>query len=161
MVAWSTPLGAAVALFLVAGAFHLMIGVLTPIGMARRWMPDVFIYNAEADRAIFGKAADELRRNADVVKLRDITLGMVSGLLVGVGLLEMALAWYGLGAGATWALAVLVGAESAMGIFWAVGHRLWRETGFVGGLGALQPFQYVPAFLTVAAAVLAWVGMRG
>jgi hypothetical protein len=160
MTEWGTPLGAAVALFLLAGGFHALIGVLTPVAGRPNWAPNILIYSEEADRAIFGRSPQELRQEADVMKLREITLGMVSGLLVGLGLLEMVVAWFGVRSGATWAVVALAGIEVFMVLFWAVGHRLWIEVGMVGGLGALQPFQYVPVFLTVPATLLAWMGLR-
>jgi hypothetical protein len=158
---WSTPLGIAVILFLLAGFFHVLIGALTPVSIRQAWAPGILIYTGEADAAIFGKPATELRQDPDVMKLREITLGMISGLLVGIGLLEMAIAWFGLRPGNAWALAALIVSQAAMIAFWIVGHRLWIQAGMPGGLGALQPYQHVPAFLSLPAAVLAWWGLRG
>jgi hypothetical protein len=155
-----SPLGIAVVLFLLAGGFHLLIGVLTPLSIRQSWAPGILIYSGEADRAIFGRPVAELRSEPDVMKLREITLGMISGLLVGLGALEMTIAWFALRAGQRWALGALVGAQALMIVFWLVGHRLWLGAGAPGGLGALQPYQYVPVLLSVPAGALAWVGLR-
>ncbi|HEV8360972.1 MAG TPA: hypothetical protein VGR28_11010 [Candidatus Thermoplasmatota archaeon] len=161
MVEWSSPLGLAAVLFALAGLFHVFIGVATPLSIRQGWVPSILIYNEEADRVIFGKPPQELRQHADVMKLREITLGMVSGLLVGVGSLEVALVWYGVRAGAAWSVGALAGAEVLMVVFWGFGHRLWIEAGLPGGLGALQPFQWVPLALSLPATALAWLGLRG
>lgn len=160
--AWASPLGVAVALFLIIGAFHVIIGVLTPIGTreGREWGPLSVIYTPEADAGIFGRPASEVRANEDVMKLRQIMLPMVSGLLVGVGVLEVSLAWYGLRSGQTWALVALAIAILGMIVLWLPGHRLWAAAGFPGGFASLQPFEWVPAVLGVPAVVLAAWGLR-
>lgn len=160
MTSWTSALGIAVILFTIAGAFHVLIGALTPVSIRQSWAPGILIYTSEADQAIFGKPTSELRQDPDVMKLREITLGMISGLLVGLGLLEIAITWFALRQGQAWALGVLVVAQLFMATFWFIGHRLWLQAGAPGGLGALQPFQYVPFFLTIPAAVLAWWGIR-
>lgn len=155
---WSA-LGIGVGLFVLGGAIHVAIGTLTPLSIRQAWAPETVIYTASADARIFGKPASELRADEDVMKLREITLGMISGLLVGIGLLEIAIAWFALRSGERWALGALVVAQLAMIVFWSIGHRLWIAAGAPGGLGALQPFQYAPAILAVPGTILAWVGL--
>lgn len=154
-MAWSR-VEVAAALFLAAGLFHLTIGVLTPVGIRLGWAPGVFVYNDAADRAIFGKSHVELRADADVMKLREILLGMISGLLVGLGLLEMALARWGVRQGQAWAVAAIGIVAVSMAIFWTLGHVLWFRAGLPGGLAALPPFQWVPLVLVAAGSAAFW-----
>ncbi|HUR68030.1 MAG TPA: hypothetical protein VM370_02205 [Candidatus Thermoplasmatota archaeon] len=154
-----SALSVAVVLFLIGGGLHVVIGALTPIAIRQGWGSGL-IYTRETDTVLFGKPSDELRSDPAIMKLREITLGMIAGLLVGVGILEIAIAWFGLRAGQAWALGALVAAQALMIGLWALGHRLWIQAGGPGGLGALQPFEYVPAFLLVPAAVAGWVGLR-
>lgn len=158
---WASPLGVSVALFLLIGAFHVVIGVLTPIATreGHEWGTGGVIYTTDADAIIFGKPTSEVRANEDVMKLRQITLAMISGLLVGVGILEISLAWFGLRAGQPWALWALGAAIVGMVALWLPGHSLWAAVGFPGGLGALQPFEWVPAALLLPAVVLGAVGV--
>ena len=99
---WGSPLGIAVALFLVWGAIYVIIGVLTPVFLNRGAVsPPILLFSARTDTVLFGVTPDELwRTNRPLVTLRTITVQMFAGMLLTTGVLVLAVAWYGLRSGA-------------------------------------------------------------
>lgn len=156
----SELLTVSVALFIFGGAFHILIGTVSLYFIRNPpHVPRYLVINAVADAAIFGRKGEELVADVQMRKLQEIMIGWVGGLLVGVGVLEVSLAWFGLAAGQAWALGALAVTSLLMVVFWVDGYRLWMRAGRPGGFFGLPPFQWLPATLSVPAFLLGWLGL--
>ena len=155
---WSSYLGIGTALFLAAGAFELLIGLLAPIvGLP----PTVVGLSTGTDQALYGHPTQELLQDPTVLGLRTHHTIVVGGLLAGLGILGISVAWFGLRQGQAWALPVLVLGELVMWPFWALMIFQYSSVGVpVALFGDVQPFVVVPAVLLTPAGALSWLGLR-
>lgn len=157
---WASALGAGVALFLVGGAVHLLIGIFTPFiadsDVGRR----ILFLSTRTDTALFGgDPATMLAADPVLARLRYTLLLAVGGLLVALGIAELCLAWFGVRAGQSWALGALTLGGLAVLPIWYVLLRPYMAAGPVG-LGDLPPFMWIPAATFLPAIVLSWIGIR-
>jgi hypothetical protein len=159
---WLSPLGIAVALFLLYGLVYVLIGALTPL--LKSTDPGgvtIIIISNRTDSQLFGQSPSELVRSDPAVgQLRAILLDIIGGLLFIAGLFHMAITWFGLRQGQTWALVVLaVGGIIALP-FWFLALRPYLQASIALTLGDIPPFMWVPAALLIPATVLGWLGLR-
>lgn len=159
--AWGSFQGLAVALFLVAACLHLLIGVLGPLlafnSAAGR---SILFVSARTDTALYGAKPDALLASEPRLELfRRTAFTAMSALLVGLGICEVALAWFGIGGGHRWALVALAASGLAMLPYWALVFRPYVAAGIPLSLADLPPFIWVPAAALVPACVLGWAGL--
>ncbi len=158
--AWSSPLGVAVALFLASGALWVLIGIAIPIGVRARWGSPMIV-SSRSDAALLGAELVELERREPALRSARATLSdWVAGLLLAAGILEIAVAWFGLRSGAWWAWWTLTLVGALVLPFWALSLAPYVRAGAPLALGDLPPFMWVPAALLVPAAVLGFLGLR-
>ena len=157
-IKWGSYLGIGTILFLLATGFDLSIGVLAPIvGLP----PTLVGLSTGTDQALYGRPTSELLKDPVVQGLRTHHTIVVGGLLVGLGVLGVAVSWFGLRRSKPWALPVLVIAELAKWPYWAMMILQYSSAGVpVALLGDVQPFVLVPAILLAPAAGLGWIGLR-
>lgn len=157
---WS-PRGVAVALFLVGGAVHLVIGILTPVFADSEVGRRILFLSTRTDALLFGgDPSSMLAADPVLARLRITLLLALGAVLMALGVAEVALAWFGVRTGQTWALWALTIGGLAVLPFWLVILRPYIAAGPVG-LGDLPPFMWIPAVTFVPAIVLAWIGERG
>lgn len=159
---WLSPLGIAVMLFILYGLVYILIGALTPImqntPMSRA---DAIFWSHGADTQLYGKPpTDVLASDPSVDKLRTTLLNVVGGLLVAAGLFQLAITWFGLREGQTWALAALVAGGLVVILFWYLAFRPYIEAGVARSFIEVPPFMLVPALLLIPAIILGWIGLR-
>lgn len=113
------------------------------------------------DTALFGApAADLLRDDRVLAQLRSLLYLVIAGLMIGLGITELSLTWFGLHEGQRWALVALAVSGLAMLPFWALAFRPYLAAGVPLGLFEIPPWIWVPSALPVPAAVLGWIGLR-
>lgn len=157
---WSSPLGAAVALFLASGALWVFIGVAIPIGVRARWGSPMIV-SSRTDAGLLGSELAELEARQPAVRsVRTVMGDWLAGLLAAAGVLVMAVAWFGLRSGAWWAWWTLVLVELLVLPFWVLSLAPYVRAGAPLALGDLPPFMWVPAALLVPAAILGFLGLR-
>ncbi len=80
---------------------------------------------------------------------------------MGLGVLGISVAWFGLRKGQRWALGAMIVSELAMWPYWAMMISQYTSAGVqVALIGDVQPFVIVPAVLTVPGIAFSWVGLR-
>jgi hypothetical protein len=157
---WASALGAGVALFLVGGAVHLLIGMFTPFLADSEVGRRMLFLSPRTDAALFGgDPATMLAADPVLARLRFTLMLVVGGLLVALGIAELSLAWFGVRGGQTWALWALTLGGLAVLPVWYVLLRPYFGAGPVG-LGDLPPFMWIPAVTFVPAIALSWIGIR-
>jgi len=157
---WGSALGVSVALFLATAAVHLLIGVATPIFAGGDIGSKVGLTGTKADTAMFGEPPKVLQdSNEALVKTRWVTDRWVGALLVALGILEAAVAWFALREGEGWALLALVVAGLAMLPIHYLAYAPYRAAGISIALREFPPYQWVPALLLVPAAIAGWIGV--
>jgi hypothetical protein len=160
---WISPLGISVVLFLLIGLFHVVIGVLTPFFIrADRLTTDTdsLLTSTRTDTALFGASPRDLvARDRPLGVLRLVALNWFAAYMLGLGILQVALAWFGLRAGQSWALWSLTLAGLLM--VPAIGTSLgpFARAGVMPGIGEMPPF-ITALILVPVAAVLGWIGLR-
>jgi hypothetical protein len=157
---WASALGAGVALFLVGGIVHLLIGIFTPFAADSDVGRRILFLSTRTDTALFGgDPSTMLAADPVLARLRFTLMLAVGGLLVALGISELCLAWFGLRTGQTWALWALTMGGLAVLPFWLVLLRPYVAAGPVG-VADLPPFIWIPAATFIPGIVLAWLGQR-
>jgi hypothetical protein len=159
---WASPLGVGVGLFLASAAFHFLIGVLTPVGI-RLWSnDDILIASKRSDTKAFGTSPPEMiAKEPAIATYRNVMWTIVAGFLVALAVVEGAVAWFGLRAGAPWALVALAAEGIVLVAFWILAFGPYFAARAPLTLADLPPFMWVPGLLLVPAAILSWIGLRG
>jgi hypothetical protein len=163
---WSSPLGAAVILFTVGAVIHLVVGVL--MGVVFQLLPEgtevgrrYLFLNEGPDRALFGGSPRALLDgDPTLLRFRAIVFTALAGVLVGLGIVELALSWFALKGGQAWALGALAISGLAMLPFFLGAFRPYLAAGIGLGLGDLPPFIWIPAIALVPATFLGWIGLH-
>jgi hypothetical protein len=149
-----TALAVAKWLFAAAGGFHLLIGLLTPVF---GFPPHIVGLSARTDRAMWNATSEELLQDRVVHDLRTHHHIVIAGLLVGLGIAELALALFGIGAGIPGALYALMASGLVMLPYWIAMVLQFARAGVAVGLWDLQPFVWVPTLLWLAGTIAALV----
>jgi len=95
-----------------------------------------------------------------VAKLRTLLLTVVAGFLVLAGILSLAVAWFGLRDGQTWALVTLSVADGLALAFWWLALKPYFSLRPAIGISDLPPFIWIPTALIIPAIVLGTIGLR-
>ena len=156
---WASPLGIAVSLFLVVGAVHLLIGILTPFLFDPTAGGSMFLSH-RTDTALYGAEPRALLVGDPVlVQLRSTLVMALAGVLVGLGIVELALAWFGVRSGQAWALAALVVAGLGMVPYWMLVLRPYLALGVSVGLGDVPPFMSIPTIMVLPGLISGALGL--
>ncbi|HXF35656.1 MAG TPA: hypothetical protein VNO17_00565 [Actinomycetota bacterium] len=157
---WASPLGVAVALFLAWGVLWVLIGVAIPIGVRAGWGSPMVV-SSRSDAALLGAELEEIERREPALRtVRHVMADWLAGLLVAGGAFVIAVAWFGLRAGAWWAWWALTLVGLLVLPFWTLSLAPYVRAGAPLALGDLPPFVWVPAALLVPAAVAGFLGLR-
>ena len=158
---WISPLGISLILFLLFGLMNVLVGVLVPVFVKPdRLTSNILFTSTRPDTALFGASPEVLiAQDRPLGLLRLLLLDWMGGLMVGFGVLQLALAWFGLRAGQSWALWTLTVADLSMVPFWGLILAQYSRVGAMPVLGELPP---VVTYLLVIpiAALLGWIGLR-
>jgi hypothetical protein len=158
---WLSPLGTSAALFVAAGAFQLLIAILTAGFLVSGGGGNALLFTARSDEGAFGKPPRELvQAEPGVDTYRHLVWTLLAGFLAAVGLLEMAVAWFALRSGSAWAAATLSAVAVVLALAWVAILAVYVAKGARVTLGDVPPFMWVPAFLHVPAVALAWWGLQ-
>ncbi len=156
------PLTASALLFGAAGVFQALIGTATAIYVAAGGAGRALFFTERSDAGAFGQSPAELIAHAPGIDTyRHVVWLALGGLLLGVGLLEAAVAWWGIRAGALWSLVTLTAVAAVMATFWVAILGVYVRHGAAVSLGDVPPFMWVTALLHVLAIVLGWWGILG
>ncbi len=157
---WLSPLGISVALFMIYGAFYVLIGALTPVMMNTQIGQQVTFSSSKKDSVLLGGPLTELLQTSPALaKIRRMLLNVIGGLLVAAGILVMTVTWFGLKQAQVWALVALALAGVVVLPFWWLVFRPFAEAGIAVGLD-LPPFMLLPGILLAPATVFGWIGLR-
>jgi len=149
---WTSPLGASVALLLVYGAIHVLFGAIYLLVAETDIGNRTLFASPGLDQALFGALpADLLRDDRVLAQLRSILYLVIAGLLVSLGIVQLALTWFGLHRGQGWALVALAVSGLVMFPFWVLVFRPYLEAGVPLGLFNIPPWIWVPGGLLIPA----------
>lgn len=156
-LAWVSPLGLSVALFLAAAALQVAIGAATVAYHAARGFGGTLYFTPRSDAAVLGEPPEALLARAPGLRtVRDLIWVTIAGFLAAVGVLEAALAWFALREGAAWALGALAVEGVVLAAAAALVVRTYRRHGAPLG-GHVPPFLWATAGLRAPAIALgAW-----
>ena len=158
---WFSALGISVMLFMIYGAFYMLIGILTPIFMDASIGKPGIIISYRTDRALFGdEPVHIMKENKPLEQLRKILLPMLAAMLVVSGLSIFSIAFWGLRAGQFWSIIVLTLVGLVVLPYWWLVFKPYLETSIKITLADAPPFIWVPAMLYLPAIILGWIGMR-
>lgn len=159
---WNSPLGIAVILFLLYGAFYILIGILTPFGSESSMGQQILIVSMQADESLFkGKPDKLLGQFPQLALLRRILVRIIAGLLTTAGFLIIMVTWFGLKQAQIWAITTLTIAGMGVLPYWWLSLKPYLDDHIPLTLGDLPPFMWVTAALYVPACILGWIGVIG
>ncbi len=158
---WLSPLGISVILFLLLGVMHIVIGILTPMFVRPdRLTSNILLTSTRTDTALLGASPEALvARDRPLGLVRMVTTNWLAAYMLGLGILQVALAWFGLRAGQSWALWGLTLAGLAMVPAIGISIAPFSRVGAMPGLGEMPPFITALVLIPIAA-VLGWIGLR-
>lgn len=158
---WASPLGFSVGLFLVSGAVHLLIGILTPVFGDLELGRRILIISTRTDTQLFGAAPSALlEANADLARFRSLVFNNVGGSLILLGVFIVSLAWFGLRCRLEWAYWTLTLTGFLILPFWYLTFRPYVRSGISFGFADLPPIFWIPGVILIPAAVSGWIGLR-
>ena len=158
---WASPLGAGVALFIGWGLLNLVIGILAPILGRGPLVADFLVLSPRTDTAMFGGDPNALVREfPPLLALQRVLLIWLGATLAAMGLLIIAVTWFGLRNGEPWALPVLAACWVLVLAGFALLFKRYIDADVTLSLGDLPPLFHYPAFLVTPAIVLSWIGLR-
>ena len=159
---WLSPLGISVILFLVLGLFNVLIGILTPVFVRSpdRSPSKILLTSTRPDTALLGASPDDLvAKDPALLKVRLVLVNWLAAFMLGFGVLQVVLSWFGLRSGQTWALWGLTLADlSMLPAIW-ISLRPYANVAAMPGLGEMPPFITILILIPIAA-VLGFVGLR-
>ncbi len=158
---WLSPLGVSVVLFLLFGLMNVVVGILAPFFVRPDRLTSSILFTAtRPDTALFGATPEALiAQDRPLGMLRYLLLVWMGGLILGFGLLQLAIAWFGLRNGQTWALWSLTIADLSMVPFWWLILARYAQAGAMPGIGDLPPIVTYLLVIPIAA-LLGWIGLR-
>ncbi len=157
---WLSPLGISVALFLLYGGLHVLISIgvafLHNVGLGRQ----LLLVSPRTDSAVFGQDPSQLlQEDTALAKLRTILFRLMGGPYGAAGCLHLAITWFGLRQGQSWALAALTVGGLAVLPFYYAALRSYFQRDVNLKFFDVPPFMWVPAALLLPAVVLGWIGL--
>jgi hypothetical protein len=139
---------------LLASGFQLVIGILTPF---LAFPVGIVGLSAASDERMWGKPSQALLSDRVVRDLRTHHTLVIGGLITGIAILQLFVAWYGVRVGETWAIAAFTIMGIAMLAWWVAMVLQFTRAGVRVGLGDVQPFVWVHLALWLPGVVLAWL----
>lgn len=156
----SSMLTATVVMFMLIGALWVFVGVLAvPLHKKGAEATIVFV-STRTDTAFFGKTPSEMMSDPPVSAFRTMMITIISGGLVGAGILLMFITWFGIRQGHPWALVAASCACLLAIAFWLIALAPYPRAGVKLTLGDAPPFIWVPAILWLPATVLGYLSLR-
>jgi len=153
----------AVILFLIYGALNVIFAIVVPYSLHTQGVGAFpgLVFGGQADAALLGRSLADIQRadprlNAYIVTFMD-TMCMM---MMPFGILQIAVAWFGLRAMAPWALWTLVLANVAYLPYFAAITNTFGAFGVTPALDDLFFYAIFPIPL-LAAIVLGWIGLQG
>lgn len=157
---WLTPLGISVILFLLIGLFHVVIGILTPVFVrADRLTSNSLLTSTRTDTALFGASPQDLvARDRPLGLVRLVVVNWFAAYMLGLGILQVAVSWFGLRTGQSWALWSLT--LAGLLLVPAIGTSLgpYARAGAMPGIGEMPPFVSILVLVPIAT-ILGWIGL--
>ncbi len=158
---WATPLGVSVICFLVSGAIHLLIGILTPIFVNSGFGRGVIFISQRTDTQLFGTPPSELLdRNKELATFRTLFMTNAGGALVMIGIFIVSLAWFGLRHHQGWAFVTLVLAGLVVLPYWFLIFKPYVNAGISIRFGDLPPIFWIPTLVLLPGVIFGWLGLR-
>jgi hypothetical protein len=156
---WRSALGVGVVLFLAYGAIHVLFGAIYLVVAETDIGNRTLFASPGLDQALFGAPpVDLLRDDRALAQLRSILYLVIAGLFVSLGIVQLALTWFGLRRAHRWAVAALATSGLAMVLFWVLVFRTYIAAGVPIALFDIPSWILIPQVLLVPASVLGWVG---
>jgi hypothetical protein len=160
---WASPLGISVALFLSYSVFCAAIGIGGPIFLrsGHASVNQSLLFNGDLEARFYGKATSDLIREAPAVsEVRRQLMDLWCGFALATALLQVAVVWFGLRKGQTWALWTVTLSDLAIVAYYFV--LVLPGVARAGGLRLtdIHPFAWYPAAVIPVAALLGWLGTR-
>ena len=156
---WLSPLGIGVAFFLVWGALNVFLGILVPF-VVGRFPTEILVISPRSDAVVFdAPTKDILAREPSFDLFRSLTWHWFAGPLAAFGASAIAIAWFALRAGETWALVVLTIAWAATLISAGLVLSRYIQSGAPLGLGDIPPLFTVAASAGTLGVLLSWIGL--
>jgi hypothetical protein len=150
----------AAGLFGVSGAIRVVLAVLTPLLFDPRAGRVIFL-STGADAVLYGALPrDLIAGDPALIQVRWTIVMALCGALAGLGILEMAVAWFLLRTAERWALIALTATGLAVLPFWWLVAEPYMAAGAVLGLGDIPPFMSIPALLLLPAVTAGSIGLR-
>lgn len=156
----SSMLTASVVMFMLIGALWVFVGVLAVPLHKKGSEATIAFVSGRTDTAFFGKTPSEMMSDPAVSAFRTMMITIISGGLVGAGVLLMFVTWHGIRAGHLWALVGVSAACLLAVAFWLIALAPYPRAGVKLTLGDAPPFIWVPALLWLPATVLGYIGLR-
>ena len=160
-LAWFSPLGISVSMFLLSGFLHVLIGGLTPFLFNSDFGRKILFFSNRTDAEYFGTEPEALlAKNQDLVRMRRILPGFCGAALLALGIFIMSLSWFALGRGQPWALWTLgvCGLVTFMG--WCLSLWPYHQAGIRFALADLPPLFWIPGLLLLPSLLLGWMGLK-
>src|SRR6185369_7886003 len=120
----------------------------------------ILFTSSRLDTIVFGQKPSELLSDdPKLARLRTILLLVIGGLLVTAGCFQLAITWFGLRQGQTWALAALTIGGLVVLPFWFAALRPYFQPDVSLMLFDTPPFIWIPVALLLPAVVLGLIGL--
>jgi hypothetical protein len=158
---WLSPLGISVALFLLYGAWHVLVGIFFPIYGRTGGSFKALITSERADMVVFGKPpAILLREDSALATVRQSMADWQSGLWFCFGIFQIALARFALRQGQRWAIWTLTLADLGMIPFVGLYLQPILRASAPWGLFDPPPILMTAVLVMPIAVLLGWIGLR-
>lgn len=158
---WFSALGGAVVAFL---ASSLVYGVIAVAGLVvtHRYgvgrvpgSPSIFL-SASVEAPMLGRpTADLLADSPGLARVLGLVMDAFLGMMLGFAVMLAAVAWFGIGGGAAWALwTAVLGNAAMLGVYWGVAILPFMREAGVGYVRIWHPYALVPTVLVPIGTVL-------
>lgn len=156
----SGSLFAAAALFALYGVLSIAVGTFVPFAIRRGNSAGGFgLFHPRPDRILFGSVLVSHEIDEPLMTQKILMFDWLAGLMVSFGLAQLALVWFGLLRGQTWAFWSLTVADLAMGPHIFLMLRRYHRAGARPRLLEIPPVIWVPAIAVPTAVVLGWLAV--
>lgn len=141
-------------LFVAAGAFQLLIGILTPLAMRMGWGSGAPFLAYDADSAAFGRDAQAWMQEPGMRAYRDTVLAAVGSVLILAGGLQAAVGWFAWREGQSWAFASIAILGAATIASWLLVLGPYFRGGASLTIATIPPFMWLYVLLWVPGVAL-------